>query len=51
MNPENIPFLFQFLEVEPLNKPLEASPEKGGESNPIEDEPDSEPTKLGPWGE
>lgn len=45
------PFLFQFLEEEALNKPSEASPETGGESNPIEEAPKPERTKPTPWGD
>jgi hypothetical protein len=48
---KNKPFLFQFVEEEPLNRPLAASPEKGGESNPKEEEPPKEPTKKGPYGD
>jgi hypothetical protein len=46
----HLPFLFQFLE-EALDKPLEASPERGGESNPKEEEPPREPTQKGPYGD
>ncbi len=46
------PFLFRFLETEESTcKPLNASPERGGESNPIEEEPTPEPTQKGPWGD
>ncbi len=47
------PFLFRFMEAEEAvnAKPLCASPEKGGESNPIEEEPPKEPTKKGPYGD
>jgi len=46
------PFLFRFLETEEsANKPLNGSPERGGESNPIEEAPRPEPTKKTPWGD
>ena len=48
---EKKPFLFQFLEEEPLHRPLECSPERGGESNPKEEEPPKEPTQKGPYGD
>jgi len=47
------PFLFRFKECEDMvnAKPLTASPERGGESNPIEEAPKPEPTKKGPYGD
>jgi hypothetical protein len=46
------PFLFRFRERESAQKrPPIASPERGGESNPIEEEPKPEPTKKTPWGD
>lgn len=47
------PFLFRFMESEEAakSKSINASPEKGGESNPIEEEPKPEPTKKGPYGD
>ena len=46
------PFLFRFKEnEEDIKKPPIASPERGGESNPIEEAPKPEPTKKGPWGD
>lgn len=47
------PFLFRFMESEETMKakPIYASPERGGESNPKEEEPPKEPTKKGPWGD
>ena len=46
------PFLFRFLETEEsTRKPLNASPERGGESNPIEEAPKPEPTKKTPHGD
>ena len=47
------PFLFRYRESEDTsrNKPLIASPERGGESNPKEEAPKPEPTKKGPYGD
>lgn len=46
------PFLFRFLESEQASRRSEtASPERGGESNPIEEAPKPEPTKKGPYGD
>lgn len=47
------PFLFRFKESEEavLAKSLNASPERGGESNPKEEAPKPEPTKKGPYGD
>lgn len=46
------PFLFRFKETEPVEgRPLYASPEQGGESNPKEEAPPKEQTKKGPWGD
>jgi len=47
------PFLFRFLEgTETVNsKPRCASPERGGESNPKEEEPPKEPTRKTPHGD
>jgi len=45
------PFLFQFIEVEPMDRPVEASPERGGESNPKEEAPKPSPTKKTPQGD
>lgn len=47
------PFLFRFRESEPTKKkrPLGASPERGGESNPKEEAPKPEPTRKTPWGD
>ena len=47
------PFLFRFKETESVvsSKPAYASPERGGESNPIEEEPKPEPTKRTPYGD
>ena len=46
------PFLFRFLEDDTeATRPLTASPERGGESNPKEEAPKPEPTKKGPWGD
>lgn len=54
MNDESTlkPFLFRFLETEvSTHKTLHASPERGGESNPKEEEPPKEPTKKTPYGD
>jgi hypothetical protein len=49
---EQAPFLFRFLEDESATgKTSNASPERGGESNPKEEAPRPEPTKPGPWGD
>lgn len=47
------PFLFQFKESEEVvrNKAVNASPERGGESNPYEEAPKPEPTRKTPWGD
>lgn len=47
------PFLFRFLEEDEdvRAKPLIASPERGGESNPKEEAPRPEPTRKGPYGD
>lgn len=47
------PFLFRFKEseVDTVNKPPIASPERGGESNPKEEAPRPEPTRKTPWGD
>lgn len=47
------PFLFRFLESDEAvaAKPLIASPERGGESNPYEEAPKPEPTHKGPYGD
>lgn len=46
------PLLFRFRESEKTQKrPLNASPERGGESNPREEAPKPEPTKKTPWGD
>lgn len=47
------PFLFRFMESEEAvrAKSINASPEKGGESNPKEEEPPKEPTQKGPYGD
>jgi hypothetical protein len=47
------PFLFRFMESDHAvgAKSMIASPERGGESNPKEEEPSPEPTKKGPWGD
>lgn len=46
------PLLMRFRESEKAQKrPLNASPERGGESNPKEEAPKPEPTKKGPWGD
>lgn len=47
------PLLFRFKESEEVarNKPSTASPERGGESNPIEEAPKPEPTRKTPWGD
>jgi len=47
------PFLFRFMESEEAvkAKSINASPERGGESNPIEEGPRPEPTKKGPYGD
>ena len=52
-SPHREPFLFQFKEIDATTKrqPLYASPERGGESNPIEEAPKPEPSKPGPWGD
>ena len=51
--PPRAPFLFQFKEIEPTDKhrPLYASPERGGESNPKEEAPPKEPSKPSPYGD
>lgn len=50
---KNTLFLFRFLESEEAakSKSINASPEKGGESNPIEEEPKPEPSKKTPYGD
>jgi hypothetical protein len=47
------PFLLRFQESESVvqNRPPIASPERGGESNPKEEEPKPEETKKTPWGD
>jgi hypothetical protein len=47
------PFLFRFMESEEAvkAKPIYASPERGGESNPKEEAPRPEPTRPGPYGD
>jgi hypothetical protein len=47
------PFLLRFAESEAFvrNKPPTASPERGGESNPIEEAPKPEPSKPHPLGD
>jgi len=47
------PFLFRFMESEETAKAksINASPERGGESNPREEEPPKEPTQRGPYGD
>lgn len=47
------PFLFRFMESEEAvkAKSINASPERGGESNPIEEEPPKEPSKKGTYGD
>jgi len=46
------PMLFRYLESEKISKKSKiASPERGGESNPIEEEPRPEPTRPTPWGD
>ena len=47
------PFLFRFKETEDavLTRSPIATPETGGESNPIEEEPKPEPTTPTPWGD
>lgn len=46
------PLLARFWESEKAQKrPATASPERGGESNPIEEAPKPEPTKKTPWGD
>jgi len=47
------PFLFRYKETEETvrNKPRLGSPERGGESNPREEEPKPEPTRRTPWGD
>lgn len=46
------PFLLRFLEVDsPERRPANASPERGGESNPKEEAPNPEPTRKGPYGD
>lgn len=47
------PFLFRFKESEEIvrNRNINASPETGGESNPLEEAPKPEPTKPTPWGD
>jgi hypothetical protein len=47
------PFLLRFKESEEVvarKSPID-SPEKGGESNPIEEEKSPEPSKPSPWGD
>jgi len=49
---DRIPFLLRFGEAEDSGpKPAQASPERGGESNPYEEAPPKEPTKRGPYGD
>ena len=46
------PLLFRYLESESIsNKSRTASPERGGESFPREEEPRPEPSKKTPWGD
>lgn len=46
------PLLFRYLESErTTRRTATASPERGGESNPIEEAPKPEPTKKTPWGD
>lgn len=46
------PLLFRYLESEKVVKKSKiASPERGGESNPKEEEVRPEPTKKTPWGD
>lgn len=46
------PLLLRFRESEKAQKRLlTASPERGGESNPIEEAPKPEPTKKTPYGD
>lgn len=46
------PLLFRYLESEKsVRKPVNASPERGGESNPKEEAPKPEPTKKTPYGD
>lgn len=46
------PFLMRFLEEEAMEgRPANASPERGGESNPKEEAPKPEPSKPGPYGD
>jgi hypothetical protein len=48
----NRPLLFRYLESEAATKKSRiASPERGGESNPKEEEPSPEPSKKGPYGD
>ena len=47
----NQPFLFAFIEEEPMNKSLGTVPAVGEASNPIEEEPSPEPTRKTPWGD
>lgn len=48
-----MPLLLRFVESEAAvkSKPIIASPERGGESNPKEEAPPKEPTGKGPWGD
>ena len=47
------PFLFRYQELERVERgrPIIASPERGGESNPKEEAPRPEPTRPTPWGD
>lgn len=47
------PLLLRFVESEAAvkSKPIIASPERGGESNPKEESPPKEPTRKGPYGD
>jgi hypothetical protein len=47
------PFLFRYKERNATMraKPLCATPERGGESNPKEEESQPEPTQKGPYGD
>lgn len=50
--PARQPLLFRYLESEKdTRKPANATPERGGESNPKEEAPKPEPTKKTPWGD
>ena len=46
------PLLFRYLESEKAIRSIpNATPERGGESNPKEEAPKPEPTKKTPWGD